>query len=103
MADTDSVGSQEKQDVSVDNNCYMKLASKLRYLLVYTTTTIYPPVFWAVQLYSTSNFSTPSIKQIQFLTREIILLQMVLPTLILPIKDHAICVILPIYQVNIGF
>ena len=28
MTDTDSVDSNEEQDVSVDNICYMKLASK---------------------------------------------------------------------------
>ena len=56
VADTDSIDSKEKQDVSVDNTCYMKLASKLKHLLVNLHDCIYPPVFWAVELYSTSNF-----------------------------------------------
>ena len=56
VADTDSVDSKEKQDVSVDNTCYMKLASKLKHLFVNLHDYIYPPVFWAVVLYSTSNF-----------------------------------------------
>ena len=56
VADSDSVDSKEKQDVSVDNTCYMKLASKLKHLLANLNDYIYPPVFWAVELYSTSNF-----------------------------------------------
>ena len=41
VADTDSVDSQEEQDASVDNTCYMKLASKLKDTcwLIYLTTT----------------------------------------------------------------
>ena len=35
IADTDSVDSQEEQDVSVDNICYMKLASKRGWLVKY--------------------------------------------------------------------
>ena len=52
QADTDSVDNNKEQDASVDNICYMKLASKLRYLFM--TTTIYPQ--FSEQLYSTFNF-----------------------------------------------
>ena len=62
VADTDSVDSNEKMDTSVDNTCYMKLASKLRHL-----------VYMAILVFSGQCnvsphpiFSTPSIKQIQF-------------------------------------
>ena len=72
MADTDSVDSKEKQDVSVDNTCYMKLASKLRHLLVYMTTTIRPCVFCrAVQLCSTSFSALLQLKFSLILAREV--------------------------------
>ena len=34
VADTDSVDSKEEQDTSVDNTCYMKLASKLQPFII---------------------------------------------------------------------
>ena len=46
---------------------------------------------WQCNFTAHSIFSTPSIKQIQFsliLAREVVLLQMVLPTLILPTEDQ---------------
>ena len=54
LTEVADVDSHEKQDAPVDNTCYMKLASKLKYLLVYMNT--YPCVFCAVLLYDTSNF-----------------------------------------------
>ena len=85
VADTDSVDSNEKMDTSVDNTCYMKLASKLKHLLFYMAILVFSG---QCNVSPHPIFSTPSIKQIEFW---IILLQMLLPTLILP----TICVISP--------
>ena len=68
MADTDSVDSKEKQDTSVDNTCYMKLASMLQpFIIIF---------FWTVLLYGTSNnFGTFRLIQLsQILARKVILL-----------------------------
>ena len=72
VADTGSVDSNKEQDASVDNTCYMKLASKLRHLLVYMTTTIRPCVFCrAVQLCSTSFSALLQLKFSLILAREV--------------------------------
>ena len=63
VADTDSVDSNEKMDTSVDNTCYMKLASKLKHLLVYMAILVFSG---QCNVSQHSTFSTPSIKQIQF-------------------------------------
>ena len=58
VADTDSVDSNEKMDTSVDNTCYMKLASKLRHLLVYMAILVFSG---QCNVSPHSIFSTPSI------------------------------------------
>ena len=59
VADTDSVDSREEQNVSVDNTCYMKLASKLNHLLVNLHDYIYIYCFLGSSTLQHIQFSAP--------------------------------------------
>ena len=71
VADTDSVDSKEEQDTSVDNTCYMKLASKLQLFIIF---------FFLdnITVGTSNNFGTFRFDTIisQILARKVILLKM---------------------------